>query len=391
MDEAAGGASESRDSRSWSRLREVVSLFGFLGFIGFGGPLAHIAMMEREVVEKRRWLSPARFVDALSATNLVPGPNSTEMAIHIGDVRAGIGGAIASGVAFIAPAFALMLLLSWAYFRWQTVPAVDDVFYGIKPAVIALIAVTSYRLFRGSVIDGKLAVIFVASGALVYAFRGAEIFVLLGAGVVGIILYEPKLASRWSRFGAVALPIAAVPAFVWDPGTLVDLALLCLRTGGLLFGGGYVIIPLLEHEVVDTFGWMTREEFLDGVALGQSTPGPIVVTATFVGYGAAGFLGATVATVAVFLPSFVFAIIASRLLTAFAQASLLRAALKGIGAAVVGTILAVTAHLARGAIVDGWTAAIGIMALAALVVLRPNSAYVIGGAALAGLAIGGIR
>lgn len=372
------------------RLREVVSFFGYLGIIGFGGPMAHIAMMERDAVDRRRWVTRERFLNALSATNLVPGPNSTEMGIHIGDVRAGYSGAIASGIAFIAPAFLLMLALSWAYFRWQTVPALDHMFLGIKPAVIALIAITSWRLFRGGVSDWRLAGIFAASGAIVYFYRGAEIYVLLAAAAAGIVLYTPAIASRFSR-GLVLLPMVTAPAFVWDTGTMVDLTLLCLRTGALLFGGGFVLIPLLEHEVVDTFGWMTREEFLDGVALGQATPGPIVITATFVGYAAGGFAGATIATVAIFLPSFFFAILTSRLLTRFAEVALMKAALKGLGAAVVGTILGVTAHLARDAIIDGWSAGIGLIVAATLLWLRPNSVIVIGGAALAGLATAGIR
>jgi chromate transporter len=184
------------------------------------------------------------------------------------------------------------------------------------------------------------------------------------------------------------LPLIGVSAFAWEPGTLADLFWLCLRTGSLLFGGGYVMIPLLEHDVVDTFGWMSREEFLDGVALGQSTPGPIVVTATFIGYQAAGLPGALVATFAIFLPAFVFAILVGRFLTAFANAPLLRAALKGIGAAVVGTILATTFRLSRDAFVDGWTVAIGVVALILLLRWRVHSAPLMGAAALAGLAIG---
>jgi chromate transporter len=306
-----------------SRLREVTSFFTTLGIIGFGGPMAHIAMMERDAVERRGWLSRERFVDALAATNLVPGPNSTEMAIHLGQVRAGLAGAIASGVAFITPAVLLMLALSWAYARWQTVPAIEDVFYGIKPAVIALIFVTAYRLFRGSVSDWTLAAIFVASGALAYFLPGWEIAILLGAGLLGILLYGPTI--RVPR-RLTALPLLAAPAFAWQPGTLVDLFWLCLRTGSLLFGGGYVMIPLLEHDVVERFHWMTREQFLDGVALGQSTPGPIVVTATFIGYQAAGLPGALVATFAIFLPAFVFAILVGRFLVTFAESPALRAA-----------------------------------------------------------------
>jgi chromate transporter len=345
-------------------------------------------MMERDAVERRGWLSRQRFLDALAATNLVPGPNSTELAIQFGQVRAGLAGAVASGVAFIAPAFLLMLALSWAYARWQTVPAMEDVFYGIKPAVIALILVTSFRLFRGSVSDWKLGAIFAASGALVYFLPGWEMAVLLGAGLAGLVLYGP--APRPPPRSLAVVPLLGASAFAWEPRTLADLFWLCLRTGGLLFGGGYVMIPLLEHDVVERFGWMTREQFLDGVALGQSTPGPIVITATFIGYQAAGLPGALAATIAIFLPAFVFAILVGRFLEALAGSAALRAALKGIGAGVVGTILAVTARLGRSAVVDGWTVAIGLIALLALLRWRLHSAPLIGGAALAGLATGAL-
>ncbi|MEX1255812.1 MAG: chromate efflux transporter [Dehalococcoidia bacterium] len=372
---------------SGGRLREVILLFGQLGVTGFGGPMAHISMIEREAVEKRGWLSRQRFTDALAATNLVPGPNSTEMAIHVGDARAGLAGAIGSGIAFIMPAFLLMLVLSWLYARYQTVPAVDNVFYGIKPAVIALIVVTAYRLFRGGVSDAALGAVFVASGALAYAFPGSEIYILIGAGLAGLLLYSTRLGSG---VALVAAPMLAVPAFAWEPGTLGDIFLLCLRTGGLLFGGGYVMIPLMQHDVVETFGWMSNDQFLDGVALGQTTPGPIVITATFVGYQAAGLPGAVVATVAIFLPSFVFALLAARFLAVVSESVIARAVLKGLGAGVVGTILAATAHLGRSAFVDGWTVAIGIVALFALLRWRVHSAPLLGGAALAGLAFGAL-
>jgi chromate transporter len=360
-----------------------------LGVIGFGGPMAHIAMMERDVIERRGWMSRPRFLDALAVTNLLPGPNSTEMGIHLGYARGGLAGALLAGTAFIAPAFGLMVLLSWLYFRYQATPAVDDVFYGIKPAVIALIAFTSWRLFRGAVRDWSLATIFVASGVLTYVYPGAEIFVLLGAGAVGIALYGP-LRQRLG-LPAIGVLVLAAPALAWDPGTLMDLALFCLRVGGLLFGGGYVIIPLMEHDVVETFGWMTREEFLDGVALGQATPGPIVITATFVGYGAAGFAGAAVATVAVFFPSFLFATLSARYLDTRLSIEALRSAIRAIAAAVVGAILATTAHLGESAFVDGWTAAIGLVAAAVLLRWNVHSALVIAAAALAGLSLGSIR
>jgi chromate transporter len=338
----------------------VAALFGKLGVVGFGGPSAHVAMMEDEVVARRGWMPRETFVEALAATNVIPGPNSTEMAIHVGHRRAGVAGAMVAGVTFIAPAFLLMLALSWAYFRWSDVATVGDLFTGLKPAVIAILAVTLWRLFRSSVKDAPQLVLMAAAGGLAYAFTAWEPLILLAAGVAGLLLYlrpasYPKLPL------AVFAPLPVLAAFAaWEPGTLRDLALVFLWAGGLLFGGGYVLIPLIEDAVTKQHGWLTQQQFLDGVALGQATPGPIVITATFVGYAAAGLPGAIVATVAVFAPSFVLAIGSSNLLQRISSWSAAAAFLKGVSPAVVGSIAAVSAHLGRSAINDGWTALLAV-------------------------------
>jgi chromate transporter len=228
-----------------------------------------------------------------------------------------------------------------------------------------------------------LALVFAAALATGLAFPGYEIAVLLLAGLAGFLLYGPALRLRP---GALALvPLLVVPAFAWEPDTLVDLFWLCLYTGGLLFGGGYVMIPLLEDPVVAHFGWLTREQFLAGVALGQSTPGPIVITATFIGYGAAGLVGAAVATFAIFLPSFFFAVLTSRFIAAFGEAAWLRAILKGISAAVVATILAAAIRLGDGAFVDGWTALIGVVVAYAFLRTRVHAALLLLGSGVVGI------
>jgi chromate transporter len=394
MSDDAGDA----PSKGTRPLSEVGGLFLQLGVTGFGGPMAHIAMMEREAVEKRAWLTRQRFLDALAATNLIPGPNSTEMAIHIGHLRARLGGALLAGGAFILPAFLLMLLLSWLYFRYQTTPLLIDLFYGVKPAVIALILLTVYRLFFAGVaepraalrgqLEAPLLLLFGAGLAITYLAPGYEVGVILGAGLIGLVVYGPRpaLPRRFRRLPAVVV-LATAPAFVWEPGVLADLFLVCLRTGALLFGGGYVMIPLLENDVVDRSGWLSREAFLDGVALGQVTPGPIVITAAFVGYAAAGLAGACVATFAIFAPSFPFAVLASRFVAAFGEAAPVRAALKGISAAVVGAILATTLRLAENAFPDAWTAAMAVLSLVVLWRFRIHAGFVFAAAALAGLAI----
>jgi chromate transporter len=352
------------DPPSPSRLAELLALFGKLGVVGFGGPTAHIALMDDEVVTRRAWLPRDEFVEALAATNIIPGPNSTEMAIHIGHRHARTPGAIVAGVAFIAPAFVMMLLLSWAYFRWNDVAAVSDLFLGIKPAVIAVLTVTLWRLFKSSVRDVPQLAIMAIAGALAYAFTAWEPLILIGAGVLGVAFY---LAPRdYPKLPLLALtPWPLLAAFAsWHPGELRDLAFVFLRAGGLLFGGGYVLIPLIQDSVTKQHSWLTSKQFLDGVALGQSTPGPIVITATFVGYAAAGLPGAVVATVAVFTPSFFFAILTSNFLQRVRSWKMASAFLKGVSPAVVGSIAAVSAELGRSAITGGWTAAIAIVGVA---------------------------
>jgi chromate transporter len=380
MPEARSGATPSPRAP----LLGVVGLFGKLGVIGFGGPTAHIAMMEEEAVNRRRWLDREHFLDALAITNMLPGPNSTEMAIHLGYLRAGAVGAVAGGLVFILPAFLLMLALSWAYFEHGAALNVESLFYGVKPVVIAIVVAAVWRAGRAAVTDWKLLALFAAGLALTLVLPAWEPLVLLAAGLVGVLLYaRPPELGRY--LPAVVLLTAAPPLLAWRGDELLDLGLLFLRTGGLLFGGGFVMIPLIEHDVVDGFGWMTREEFLDGVALGQSTPGPIVITAAFVGYKASGLAGATVATAAVFLPSFVFATASARFVQTVRGWEWARAFLKAVGAAVVGAILAAGIILARTAVDDLLTGVILIVALVGLVRFRVEVTYLLLAGAVVGL------
>jgi len=370
MGERAAVTEDAAGSERASRLGELVRLFGKLGIVGFGGPTAHIAMMEDEAVARRGWMPREQLVDALAATNMLPGPNSTELAIHIGYRRAGWLGGVVAGVAFIAPAFVLMIGLSWAYFRWSDIAAVADLFDGVQPAVIAVLAVTLWRLFKSSVKDVAQLAIMCATGALAYWLTSFEALILLAAGAFGVALYLaprefPKLPPLVVVPWPLLAPAALLAAFwAWEPGTLADLTLLFLRAGGLLFGGGYVLIPLIEGDVVDGYGWLTSQQFIDGVALGQMTLGPIVITSTFVGYGAAGLPGAIVATVAAFSPAFVFAIGAGRFLDRIRSWQWARAFLRGVAPAVVGTIAAVSARLGQDALDSIAAAAIFVLALA---------------------------
>jgi chromate transporter len=300
-----------------------------------------------------------------------------------------------AGTAFIAPAFLLMIALSWAYFRWNDIAGVADLFDGVAPAVIAVLTVTLWRLFRSSVKDVPQLAIMAAAGAFAYWFTVWEPLILLAAGTAGVVLYLapgrsypgiPLLSvAPWPLWAA---PLLVAAFFSWQPSALVDLTTLFLRAGGLLFGGGYVLIPLIQGDVVDRYRWLTSDQFVDGVALGQMTPGPIVLTATFVGYGAAGLPGAIVATVAVFAPSFVFAIVVGRFLDRVRSWKMANAFLRGVGPAVVGSIAAVSAKLGEDAIVNGWTAAVFVVALVLAWRYGPIPAILIGGAA--GIAAGAV-
>ena len=326
-------------------LPEMAVAFLRLGVFGFGGPVAHAAMMQDEFVRRRGWLTNDEFVGALAATNLIPGPNSTEMAIHLGYRRRGVAGGLVGGVAFILPAAALVLALSWAYFRWGTLPTMEDLFTGIQPVVVALIAFGAWRLRTPATRSPLAAVIAIAAFALTLALPRWEVVALLAAGIV-LLVARPRIGARLAAVAPLALALPASASWFTIGGvSLPAMALTFLKVGGLLFGGGYVMIPLLEPDAVNA-GWLTERQFLDGLAIGQATPGPIVTTATFVGYAAAGWAGAAVATVAVFAPAFIFAMTLGYSMERLADAPHVRAFLDGVSAAVFGAIAGAAVALA---------------------------------------------
>lgn len=318
-------------------LFEILSTFLRLGVLAFGGPVAHIAMMEDEYVRRRKWLSSDSFARALAATNLVPGPNSTEMAIHLGHRRGGFAGGMLSGFAFIVPAAIMVGVLSWAYFEWGTTPRVEDFLIGIRPAIVVLVALAAWRLRRPA-LRGPMPMA-LAAGAFVVAVFAAPwvLFVLLGAGLLALLVRW----AGWTKLLAAlpALPIAphGFEMAAWSTPDALAIALIHLKTGALLFGGGYVMIPLLQPDAVAQ-GWVTDAQFLDGIAIGQSTPGPIVTTATFVGYAAGSWWGAAIATVAVFAPAFFFAMSLGHVLDRLSDSPNATAFLDAVAAAVFGAI-----------------------------------------------------
>ncbi|MEW6717046.1 MAG: chromate efflux transporter [Chloroflexota bacterium] len=385
-----GGIRKSMDiDRNWKDLLAVAGLFLKLGAISFGGPAAHIALMEQEVVRKRGWLDRDHFLDLLAATNLVPGPNATEMAIHIGYVRAGWPGLIIAGAAFILPAFLISLALSWIYVRFGALPEGKALFYGINPVVMAIILVATYRLGK-SALKGKVQILL---GMLAFAaalLGGNEVLILLVAGVVGILLYAPPAWWQKRPPVAIVLPLAsllgAVPkGWAWLDDRLVLLGLFFLKVGALLFGSGMVLFAFIQRDVVSRYGWLSQQQLIDAIAVGQMTPGPVLSSATFIGFLVSGWAGALIATVAVFLPSFVIVVLMGPVIPRLRQSPTTQAFLKGVNAAVVALILEVSLALFRSAIIDGWTVIILAVGLVVLLRFRVDTLWLVVGGALLGL------
>ncbi len=367
------------------KLGEVADLFVKLGSISFGGPAAHIALMEQETVVRRQWLSREHFLDLLATTNLVPGPNAVEMAGHIGFVRAGWPGLIVGGVAFILPAFVISLVLAWVYSRLGALPQVTALFYGINPAVIAIILAATYRLGRTALEDWRFLVLGIL--CLAAALLGAdEVSVLLAAGAAGVALSAVERHGPWQMTALLScwgplVGVLAAPAS-WLDDRLVRLGLFFLKVGALIFGSGMVLFAFIQRDVVERFGWLTQQQLLDAIAVGQMTPGPVLSSATFIGYLVAGVPGATVATVAVFLPAFLIIALVGPWIPRLRRSPWVQSFLRGVNAAVVALILAVAVSLFRAAVVDVWTAAIFLAGLVLLIRLRLDTLWlVVGGAA----------
>ena len=365
----------SPNGRSHSPLAEVAWVALRLGFTAFGGPAVHIAMLREEVVVRRKWLTDDEYLDLLGATNLIPGPNSTEMVIHVGLRRAGWAGFALGGLLFILPAASIVLACAWAYVAYGETPGAAWVLYGIKPVIIAVVLQAIWGLGRTAVKTTFLAVVAVA--ALVLYLAGVnELVVLFGAG-----LLVATVRSMRARFGtAVFAPLLAV-AVAPD---LTRLALVFLKIGAVLYGSGYVLVAFLRSEFVERLGWLTDQQLLDAVAVGQFTPGPVFTTATFVGYLIGSWPGAALATAAIFLPSFVFVALTSRLVPHLRRSTFAAAALDGVNVAALALMAGVVWQLGRSAIVDWFTAVLAVVAAVCLVKWKINSAWlVLGGAAAA--------
>jgi chromate transporter len=372
-----------------SPLAEVVALFLKLGFTAFGGPAAHIGLMHNEVVVRRKWLTDEQFLDLLGATNLIPGPNSTEMAIHIGFLRAGWAGLFLGGFCFITPAMLMVLALAWLYVRYGTTPQAGWLLYGIKPVVIAIIAQALWSLGNKALKSRALA--FLGAIVLGLYFLGINEIVLLFAG--GLVF---MLVANLRRLRSLN------PAFLFPFGNIIlsyspipfSLPLLCLtflKIGAVLYGSGYVLLAFLRADFVLRLGWLTDQQLLDAVAIGQITPGPLFTAATFIGYLLGRTPGALLATLGIFLPSFIFVAISNPLIPRVRNSPWASSLLDGVNAAALGLMAAVTFQLATSSLVDLFTIVIALLSLILLLRYKVNSTWLIAGGALAGFIMSLIR
>lgn len=369
-------------------LKEVALLFLRLGTTAFGGPAAHIALMEDEVVRRRRWLTREQFLDLLGATNLIPGPNSTEMAIHVGRLRAGGIGLVVAGLCFILPAALITLAAAWAYVHFGALPQAAAVLYGIKPVVIAVVVQALWSLARRAVKTTLLAAVGVAA-TVVASLGGDEIALLLGAGIA-VVLLQRGVSARVAGLATVLatpIPKIAAAAAASASFSLGGLFLFFVKVGSVLFGSGYVLLAFLRADLVDRWHWLSEGQLLDAVAVGQMTPGPVFTTATFVGYVLGGVPGATLATLGIFLPAFVFVALTAPLVPRLRRSPTAGAFLDGVNVASLALLVVVTWYLGRAALVDAPTSVLAAAAGVLLVRYRVSSAWLVLGGGIVGLAV----
>ena len=370
------------------RLGELARLFLRLGIVGFGGPAAHIALMEREVVRRFQWLTREEFLDLLGATNLIPGPNSTELAIQIGHRRAGWPGLLVAGACFILPAAAIVLAIAWFYVRYQSLPEVGALLYGVKPVIIAIVIQAIVGLARSAVKSPFLGLLGI--GALAASILGLdELTLLLAAGALAALAAQIR-APRARPPAALALlpglPLAGAIATNTVPFTLGALFLGFLKIGSVLFGSGYVLLAFLRADFVERLGWLSEQQLLDAVAVGQVTPGPVFTTATFIGYILGGVAGAALATLGIFLPAFVFVAVSGPLVPRLRRSKWAGAFLDGVNVASLALMVAVTWYFGRAAVIDAPTVLLALGSAVALIRYRVGSV----GLVLAGGLVGSL-
>jgi chromate transporter len=378
-----------KDTHSRKNLKEVALLFLRLGATAFGGSAAYIAIMQRETVTKRRWVDDQNFLDMLGISNLIPGPTATEMALYLGLERAGWLGYLASGLLFIIPGMLITIAVAWAYVRYAALPAVGWLLYGIKPVIIAIIIKALWDLGRKGVkgpltalVGGAaIAAYLLGLNALAVLFAGAAVVLVFQSGKrfwthpSSLFLLSPMLPLRLPTFAADKVPFKQTTLF-----------LTFLKIGALIYGGGYVLYAFFNSEFVSHLGWLTHQQLLDAIAVGQVTPGPVFSSATFVGYLMGGWQSALLATLAIFLPAFFFVALASRILPSIRKAWWAGALLDGVNVSALGLMAAVTWQLGRTAVIDWFTIVLLISTFILVLRVKINSTWIILGGALIGIA-----
>ena len=370
-------------------LAELAIVFLRLGATAFGGPAAHIAMLRDETVDRRKWLTDREFLDIIAATNLIPGPNSTEIAIHLGYKRCGLAGLVVAGTCFILPASLIVAAIAWSYVRYGNTPQATWLMYGVGPVIIAIVLQAVVKLGRTTITGvfpsllGALVVVLSLTGV-------NELALLIGSGLaamvitlgqrreLGAMLVPLVIASTALRAATIAATVASVPI------TLTRLALFFLKVGSILFGSGYVLLAFLRADLTERWHWLTDQQLIDAITVGQLTPGPVFTTATFIGYLIGGWAGAVLATVAIFTPGFVFVAVTQSIIPRLRASKVTSSLLDGVVVASLGLMVAVTWQLGLAAIVDVPTSVLAIATAAILLTWKPNSTWLILGGALAG-------
>lgn len=368
-------------------LSDLALVFLRLGTTAFGGPAAHIAMMEDEVVRRRHWMTREEFLDLLGAANLIPGPNSTELAIHVGHRQRGWAGLLIAGASFIIPAVLIVTGFAWAYVRYGSLPEVAGILYGVKPVIIVIVLQALWLLGKTAVKTKFLAVIGLACVALTW-LGVHELLILAGAGLAVVVVKAfPQRKDRRVR-SVVSLSqfafVLQATASTTSTFGLLPLFLFFLKVGAVLYGSGYVLLAFIRADLVERWHWLTESQLLDAIAVGQVTPGPVFTTATFIGYVLGGYRGAIVATLGIFLPAFCFVALSGPLVPRIRRSPTARAFLDGVNVAALSLMVLVTYQLGRASLVDIKTLLIAVISGYILFRFRINSSWLVLGGAVVG-------
>ncbi len=382
---------DSKPEKIQSPIREVAWSFLKLGFTAFGGPAAHIALFRQEFVARRKWIGDQQFLDLLGATNLIPGPNSTEMAIHLGYLRAGWAGLILGGAGFILPSVLMVIILAWGYVRLGTTPNAEWLLYGIKPVIIAIILQALWGLGRRAVKNWTTGLVGLAMIVL-YFLNINPVILLIGGGLmVMLIENRSNVAGRSSSMLILPLAGLGIPDPAQASFSLGTLFFTFLKIGSVLYGSGYVLLAFLRTDFVTHLGWLSDRQLLDAIAIGQFTPGPLFTSATFIGYLLGGIPGALLATLGIFLPSFVMVALSNPYIPRLRHSPWTASLLDGVNVASLGLMAAVTWQLGLASLVDPLTVIAAIVSTVLLFRYKLNSTWLILGGALLGLIVSIIR